>query len=132
MPQCLLTCLLNPPHHFAITDALLLPTACRTKRPSLLPVSAPQPPTHPPTSPSACRYFILKGSTLTYFRGERDTQFPPRGQIDLTGTCLILEGLKRRRHWTWQIVDKQVGGCRGARLPVCVDGSLASVEWQRA
>ena len=50
MPQCLLTCLLNPPHHFAITDALLLPTACRTKRPSLLPVSAPpsRPHTHPP------------------------------------------------------------------------------------
>jgi hypothetical protein len=61
----------------------------------------------------------LKGSTLTYFRGERDTQFPPRGQIDLTGTCLELEGLKRRRHWTWQIVDKQVGGWVGG-VPGCL------------
>ncbi len=31
-----------------------------------------------------CRsYVILKGTVLTYFRSERDVQFPPRGRIDL-------------------------------------------------
>jgi GNAT superfamily N-acetyltransferase len=54
---------------------------------------------------------ILKGASLTYFKSERDVQFPPRGRIDLgAGACLELEGLKRRRHWTWQVVDKQVRG----------------------
>lgn len=57
------------------------------------------------------RYVILKGAVLTYFKGERDVQFPPRGRIDLGGGAAVeLEGLKRRRHWTWHIVDPQVGG----------------------
>lgn len=41
-------------------------------------------------------------------------QFPPRGRIQLgPGTCVELEGLKRRRHWTWHLVDKEVGGWVG-------------------
>lgn len=53
------------------------------------------------------RYVILKGALLTYFRSERDVQFPPRGRVDLRGACVELEGLKRRRHWTFHVVDKQ-------------------------
>eukprot|EP00887_Chlorella_sp_A99_P006596 scaffold3.g6596.t1 len=29
------------------------------------------------------RYVVLKGGTLTYYKSEQDTQFPPRGQIPL-------------------------------------------------
>ncbi|KAI7841389.1 hypothetical protein COHA_005007 [Chlorella ohadii] len=53
------------------------------------------------------RYVILKGTVLTYFRSERDVQFPPRGRIDLSGGVIELEGLKKRRHWTWHVVDPQ-------------------------
>ena len=66
-------------------------------------------------SPPGRRYVILKGSTLTYFKSERDVQFPPRGRIDLgAGAAVELEGLKRRRHWTWKIVDKQARHLPGA------------------
>ena len=60
---------------------------------------------HPPLLPSrvtlllllllpsrCCSYVILKGPVLSYFRSERDVQFPPRGRIDLR--C------RRRRCWT--------------------------------
>lgn len=62
---------------------------------------------------------ILKGALLTYFRSERDVQFPPRGRVDLRGACVELEGLKRRRHWTFHVVDKQVRH-RGVALRVCM------------
>ena len=75
--------------------------------------------TAPSRSPpvwSRCSYVILKGATLTYFRSERDVQFPPRGRIDLAGGAVVeLEGLKRRRHWTWHVLLRgagaQGGGC---------------------
>lgn len=125
----------------------------------------------------AHRYVILKGATLTYYRSERDVQYPPRGRIDSVvswlagwlaqqqqrsaavlcsavqlrsqqysvllqcateqqrlsraerrraashtdphrptalppqvGAVVELEGLKRRRHWTWHVYDPQVRG----------------------
>lgn len=88
----------------------------RTARHAQLSPCTPHPPLclHRPPRRS---YVILKGTSLTYFRSERDVQFPPRGRIKLgPGTCVELEGLKRRRHWTWHIVDKEVrrrwGGMR--------------------
>lgn len=71
------------------------------------------------------RYVILKGTSLTYFRSERDVQFPPRGRIQLgPGTCVELEGLKRRRHWTWHLVDKE--GVSLIRLSTEVSGEYHS------
>ncbi|KAL4426721.1 hypothetical protein ABPG77_004777 [Micractinium sp. CCAP 211/92] len=71
------------------------------------------------------RYVILKGTSLTYFRSERDVQFPPRGRIQLgPRTCVELEGLKRRRHWTWHIVDKE--GVSLIRLSTEVSGEYNS------
>ena len=48
---------------------------------------------------------MLKGTTLTYYKSERDVHYPPRGEIDLQGTYLEMEGLKRRKHWTFQVTD---------------------------
>jgi len=52
------------------------------------------------------RYVILRGQHLTYFRSERDVAYPPRGQISLEGTYVDLEGLKRRKFWTFRVVDR--------------------------
>ncbi|PSC71143.1 Diacylglycerol O-acyltransferase 1 [Micractinium conductrix] len=70
------------------------------------------------------RYVILKGTTLTYFKSERDVQFPPRGRVELAGASVELEGLKRRRHWTWHIVDPQ--GVSLIRLSTEVAGEYHS------
>lgn len=55
------------------------------------------------------RYVILRGQEqeLTYYRSERDVAYPPRGQISLQGTYVDMEGLKRRRFWTFRVVDRQ-------------------------
>ena len=42
-------------------------------------------------------------------------QFPPRGRIDLAppgAAVVVLEGLKRGKHFTFNIMDKQVGAGR--------------------
>ena len=59
---------------------------------------ASSPPSPPPPSDTAvpglsrhcspCSYVILKGTTLTYFKSERDVQFPPRGRVELAGNCV--------------------------------------------
>ena len=75
----------------------------------------PAPPPPPPPPPWPHRFFILKGTTLTYFKSERDVQFPPRGRIDLAppgAAVVVLEGLKRGKHFTFNIMDKQVGAGR--------------------
>lgn len=66
------------------------------------------------------RYFILKGSTLSYYRSEQDVQFHPRGQIELEGTSIEFEGLKRRKHYTWSIMDQ--AGVRLIRVSTEVAG----------
>ena len=53
------------------------------------------------------RYVILRGATLCYFRSERDVAYPPRGEIHLTDTYVDAEGLKRRKFWTFRVVDRQ-------------------------
>jgi hypothetical protein len=53
------------------------------------------------------RYFVLRGSTLTYFKSEQDVLYPPRGQIELHGTFVEAEGLKRRKYHTFQVGDKR-------------------------
>lgn len=52
------------------------------------------------------RYFILRGQMLTYYKSERDVHFPPRGEILLTDTYLDVEGLRKRKFWTFKIVDR--------------------------
>ncbi|KAL6767189.1 DGAT1 [Auxenochlorella protothecoides x Auxenochlorella symbiontica] len=51
------------------------------------------------------RYVVVRTGHLSYYRNEEGVQFHPRGQLDLEGTSVVAEGLKRRAFHTFQIVD---------------------------
>ena len=52
------------------------------------------------------RYIVLKDKSVMYYRNERDVyRNPPRGQLDLENTFVEVEGLKRRKYWTFRVVD---------------------------
>ena len=52
------------------------------------------------------RYIVLKDKSIMYYRNERDVyRNPPRGQLDLENTYVDIEGLKRRKYWTFRVVD---------------------------
>ncbi|KAH7619019.1 putative Diacylglycerol O-acyltransferase 1C [Nannochloris sp. 'desiccata'] len=52
------------------------------------------------------RYVILRGQKLTYYRSERDVYFPPRGEINLAKTIVLEQGLRRRKYYTFKVVDR--------------------------
>jgi diacylglycerol O-acyltransferase 1 len=52
------------------------------------------------------RYVILRGQKLTYYRSERDVYFPPRGEINLANTIVLEQGLRRRKYYTFKVVDR--------------------------
>ncbi len=52
------------------------------------------------------RYVVVKFDSLMYYKNERDVyRNPPRGQLGLRGTFVEVEGLKRRKYWTFRVVD---------------------------
>lgn len=52
------------------------------------------------------RYVVVKYDSLMYYKNERDVyRNPPRGQLGLRGTFAEVEGLKRRKYWTFRVVD---------------------------
>jgi diacylglycerol O-acyltransferase-1 len=52
------------------------------------------------------RYVVLKDRSVMYYKKERDVyRNPPRGQLALEGTFVEIEGLKRRKYWTFRVVD---------------------------
>ena len=54
------------------------------------------------------RYVVVRDESLMYFKNERDVyRNPPRGQLSLSGTYVEVEGLKRRKYWTFRVVDRQ-------------------------
>ena len=54
------------------------------------------------------RYVVVRDESLMYFKNERDVyRNPPRGQLGLSGTYVEVEGLKRRKYWTFRVVDRQ-------------------------
>ena len=52
------------------------------------------------------RYVVVQENELLYYKSEKDMHYPPRGQIRLQGTYVDVEGLKRKRWWTFKIVDR--------------------------
>lgn len=52
------------------------------------------------------RYVVVKEEGLVYYKNERDVQYPPRGQVRLEGMYVDIEGLKRRKYWTFRVVDR--------------------------
>ncbi|KAI8108683.1 hypothetical protein M9435_005100 [Picochlorum sp. BPE23] len=52
------------------------------------------------------RYVIVRSGSLMYYKNERDVyRYPPRGQLSLRGTFVDVEGLKRRKYWTFRVMD---------------------------
>lgn len=52
------------------------------------------------------RYVVVQENELLYYKSEKDMHYPPRGQIRLQGTYVDVEGLKRKKWWTFKIVDR--------------------------
>lgn len=74
------------------------------------------------------RYLILRDKALVYYKSEQHVHFPPRGYISLDGAWLDLEGLKRRRYYTFSIRDD--AGVTLARLSTEVQSEF--VAWVEA
>jgi diacylglycerol O-acyltransferase-1 len=51
------------------------------------------------------RYVVLRGRELLLYRSEADVGLPPRRAVDLRSTTVLTEGLKRRRHHTFTLLD---------------------------
>ncbi|KAK2080625.1 hypothetical protein QBZ16_000479 [Prototheca wickerhamii] len=60
------------------------------------------------------RYVVVRHRHLSYYKNEASVQYPPRGQFDLDGTSVELEGRKRHLYWTFRILDS--GGVSLLRL----------------
>lgn len=47
------------------------------------------------------------------------------------GAVIELEGLKKRRHWTWHVVDPQVGGAQrgGGSAASCTNSRWSATSW---
>lgn len=60
--------------------------------------------------PWARRFLCLVGPTLQSYRSEHDGAHLPRSSVTLDERCSVrLEGWKRRRYWTWSVLDGQGG-----------------------
>jgi len=51
------------------------------------------------------RFFVLRKGLIEYYRSEADTQFPPRGAVTLQSCFIELEPLKKRKYFTFSIID---------------------------
>lgn len=65
-------------------------------------------------SPWVEGYFTLHGSSLKYFRSEKDVALKPRAVIEVIGSTIEWEGLKQGRYWIFSLLDS--AGCCLIRL----------------
>uniref|UniRef100_A0A061SC89 diacylglycerol O-acyltransferase n=1 Tax=Tetraselmis sp. GSL018 TaxID=582737 RepID=A0A061SC89_9CHLO len=56
-------------------------------------------------NPWEMRYFVLRKNLIQYYRSESDTMFPPRGIVKLQSCVVEIEPLKKRRYFTFSIID---------------------------
>lgn len=78
--------------------------------------------------PWACRYFILTGSVLRYYKSERDAALTPRGVVDIQvgrqGRVTLASGGGGRDGVPWSCVFDKGVWCRSAgRQLVWVDAA---------
>jgi len=53
------------------------------------------------------RFFVLRKNVIEYYRTEADTQFPPRGFVKLESCVVEVEPMKKRRYFTFSIIDAE-------------------------
>lgn len=70
------------------------------------------------------RFFVLLGGTLATYLSEADAAGGlPRGTTALDGRCAVrLEGWKRRRYWTWALVDASGADLLRLSAPTAAEG----------
>lgn len=74
------------------------------------------------------RYIVLVGTTLKYYKTEKDSVFLPRGEVDVTECYVEYEGLKKSRFHTFGVVDPE--GLSVARLST--ENKQLAEKWMTA